>query len=688
MKKFFCLLICLLISVSGIVNASELNQTDEMSKKLEIVKERIPDTEEYDEFTANRREVNGDVAYSFEWTQSNADASKFLNISINSEDIITQYHFYSGKRSYDSKPSIKRLSSKNAAERAEELIFEINPLLKDRICVEVPKHESLYAGDYGFSIKRLENGIDVYGDTGYISINEDATEIIDFYINYTVGLKFHNSSNFISKDDAQNAYKDSLGLKLIYSIKYENNKKRTVSLKYVPSEDNNTYINAYDGSVFSRVDENKYQNETFSGSASNEKTMLDSVNSSNKFTPSEKAEIDKISNLLSVEEIQKIVYENKILDIDSSCKTTGSSVSRDYYDPERYYYFINFESSDGECRYSICCDAKDGQIINYNRFLNSMSGEAKLSETEALNRADVFARQLAKSYFTLDSNNTYIKNDNLSNGVSYNRVVNGIECAFGGINASVNKYDGKLNYFNISHDNLDFPEPDDIVSLEEATSSLFNAVNYKVIYIPSFVDGTVNAVCVYAFDSKSSIAIDAFNGKIESSVNDTEIIPYKDIDNHYAKEQIEELRRFGIGFSGGEFKPEDKITQGEYLTLLSAIFGGSGTPIILKDGYDYSATYKYATRNDIIDEKNINEGEILNRKTAAVMLVKAMGYDEVAKLEGIYITVFQDVNDKMGYITILNKMGVINGDGNKNFLPEKEITRAEAAMIIYNYLSR
>ncbi|NLM50551.1 MAG: S-layer homology domain-containing protein, partial [Clostridiaceae bacterium] len=61
-----------------------------------------------------------------------------------------------------------------------------------------------------------------------------------------------------------------------------------------------------------------------------------------------------------------------------------------------------------------------------------------------------------------------------------------------------------------------------------------------------------------------------------------------------------------------------------------------------------------------------------------------------ASLEGIFKTGFMDeaeiAPELVGYVAIAKGFKIINGDENGNFLPKKALTRAEAAIIIYNYL--
>ena len=57
-------------------------------------------------------------------------------------------------------------------------------------------------------------------------------------------------------------------------------------------------------------------------------------------------------------------------------------------------------------------------------------------------------------------------------------------------------------------------------------------------------------------------------------------------------------------------------------------------------------------------------------------------------MSNIYAPLYKDVTEDIGYVNILTGLNVISGDGTGYFNPEKEITKAQALIMIYNYLSR
>ena len=102
----------------------------------------------------------------------------------------------------------------------------------------------------------------------------------------------------------------------------------------------------------------------------------------------------------------------------------------------------------------------------------------------------------------------------------------------------------------------------------------------------------------------------------------------------------------------------------------------------------YDDVYIRACDFGIISDEEKNPDAVVTREMAAVYMIRAIGAEKYAKLDGIYKAPFPDVTNYVGYIAVLSGMGVINGDANGSFNPSSPITRADSAIMIYNYLSR
>lgn len=670
------------------VFASVSKLTDEITDKLAVVKSRISDTEAYDTFSGDKRTSETGDTYRFTWESTETDVYKRLYVVLNTEDVIINYSESEENISRETKPSVNKMTSLEAAEYAEKLLVKLNPTLEGRIIVQTPDYEDLYSNEYSFDIQRIENGIEVYGDTGYLTISADGSKILHFYINYTCGLDFKTDDGFISKDQAREAYESKLGLKLSYGTEYTSERSKTVRLRYVPSEDYKTYINAKNGEIFTVKDYYEYRTDSsknmFAAGA-----VSESAADNAGFSKAEQLELEKLGDLMTVEDAETAVRANGVLKIPVECKLVTSSVTKDYYNDDKYSYYLYFESSDYNSNCSVTCDAKTGEITDYYRYGKTRQ-EDTITDAQAQKIGEDAVNKLADAYITADDNNTYIIEKAENGSLLFRRYVNGVACEFNTIRITVDKADSSIISYSLTYDELEFPDPSTAISSAEIHDVLFDNSKYNVVYMPSVTEGEIHiveAVPVYAFSSGSR-RFDAFDGKNVNFSDNDDITDYNDIAGHYASEAINTLRRFGIGFAGGKFEPDRIITQGEFLALLETIFDYGRTPIILKAGYDFTNVYNYGIRNNIITADEKNSETPLTRETACVMLIKAMGYDEIASLNGIYVSIFTDVSAENGYIPILTAMGVVNGAGNGKFEPEAELTRADAIIMLYNYLSK
>ena len=73
---------------------------------------------------------------------------------------------------------------------------------------------------------------------------------------------------------------------------------------------------------------------------------------------------------------------------------------------------------------------------------------------------------------------------------------------------------------------------------------------------------------------------------------------------------------------------------------------------------------------------------------AAIFMVRAMGAEKYAELQGIWNCPFADITENQGYASLLYGMSIIKGDEAGNFNPDAYITNADSAIIIYNSLNK
>lgn len=669
--------------------------TDEMQNVLAQIKDRIPDTSAFENFTSESYNSNNKENYVFNWNSNTKDEYKSMHVGVSGSGIINQYHYYDetvyGRR--DDTPSVNRLSQDEALAKTKELVKKLNPDIYSALKIEkVRMYDSLFDSTYHFSIQRRENDIPVYQDTGYVVVNSDVSKIIDYSMQYTEGLTFADPSDIMDKNGAWEAFAKNAGMELQYRSEYKDDKETVVAV-YVPIIDSGEYINAESGKIEDIVHISYDTGYGISGganAATEDAASYGSMKADREMlTERELEEMDKVAGLISDTEAENIVRNMSELDFDSKMQKTGINLFKSWNNDDYYYRIIFASEADEDKEFArATVNAKTGELISWYR--DGKNSEEKLDKEEHIKLAEEVISKIAPAHF--GDKKDYRLNDDAENdySVSYIRYVNGVKFNNDTVNIKINPTNKKVMSYSLVYTDIEFPSLDNVISAEEAAKKLSEQASLTMYYIPSSSNGKVydGTVIGYMLDNLYNCELDANTGKINNTnISPDEALVYTDINGHYAEKAIKTLAQFGIGFEAGEYKPDELITQQEYAALLMSIFEYN-SPILLRDSEAVNSYYVRAVNDDIIREEDGNPKDALTREKAAVYMIRAMGAEEYAQLSGIYRQIFPDVTENIGYIDILAGMKVFNGDENGNFNPHKNLTRADAAMIIYNFLTK
>ena len=668
-KRLTALLLGAAVAVSA---AAPAFADDAVEKLLPSVKARAGISDEYTDFSSNYREFDGYTQYYFDWSD---DEDRSVSVSYNSYDVITSYSCYDGKVSYNGEVTLPKISLAEAKAAAQAFVDKLNPDKKGEFVVGDSDGGGALNYDYRFDVERIVNGVPVYGDMGNVRVSREDGSVSDVYLNYTPA-EFADISNKISADAAKKAYAEKLGTELVYES-YRDDDKIVMFPAYV-AKTPDKYIDALTGEVFEVPEIDKY-GVTNDAAAPMAETQAASGGSADKgLSKVEEAELDKITGLISKADIEARVRANETLAIPEGIALQTISLQRNYYDKDSYTYSLTFSGENAGA--GVSADAKTGEITDFWRYDRSDDSETELGEDERRAAEDKVFEALAGS---VKSEYKYIE-DGVNAG-TYTRIVNGVKVPGDTISINVDN-SGRLAYYGRRYSKAEFPSVDGAMSAEEAASKMLDAAGYDVKYLTYSTENGYASQPVYMVGDYSPM-VNPFTGELvnyrnEPYENETTELVYGDIDGHYAADKIKALADYGIGFAGGEFKPDEKITQKDFLYLLSKTFG------LYAEYADNDGIYSVAERRGILETDERADDTPLTRETAAVMMVRMMDAEKYAKLEGIYTTPFDDVSENIGYIAILYGMNVIKGDGNGHFNPENNMTRAEAACMIHSYLTR
>jgi len=149
---------------------------------------------------------------------------------------------------------------------------------------------------------------------------------------------------------------------------------------------------------------------------------------------------------------------------------------------------------------------------------------------------------------------------------------------------------------------------------------------------------------------------------------------------------INSLAEYGVGFNTDEFKPKNKIKQKDFMYLL---FKSMNSWRDISEE-DIDKVYDEFLKSKVIKAEEKNPEKIVTKEEAVKYIVRAMNFGKIADLPGIFDDIFKDSEDispgLKGYVNIAYGLGIISGDGTEFINPKVELTREDAANIIYKYM--
>ena len=176
---------------------------------------------------------------------------------------------------------------------------------------------------------------------------------------------------------------------------------------------------------------------------------------------------------------------------------------------------------------------------------------------------------------------------------------------------------------------------------------------------------------------------------------------YSDVpDGHWACSDIEKAGQYGLiqGYGDGRFGLGDSLNRASFVTILCRMFSWKvvtpETPsyIDVQPGSWYYSDVETALANGALDRTvSFRPEDPISREEMAVMLVRALGYEQLAEENYDFDLPFEDVTENKSYITLAWQIGLTNGieqDGKLLFQPTASAKREEAAAMLVRVYER
>lgn len=152
------------------------------------------------------------------------------------------------------------------------------------------------------------------------------------------------------------------------------------------------------------------------------------------------------------------------------------------------------------------------------------------------------------------------------------------------------------------------------------------------------------------------------------------------------------------GYPDGSFGVGLDITRAEFVTVLCQMFGWEPVEepgeIIFDDVKGWAKKFIYAAlAHGAVDaDPSFRPQDPISREEMAVMLVKALGYGDLAEKRAEAELPFADVAENKGYIRVAYDIGMTSGvpgpEGTVSFLPHDSAKREEAATMLVSVYER
>ncbi len=699
-----------LMSSVSIVSYAESDAA--MKQALTYVKQRIDIPEELNEFTYRSGVSNNRNYYNFNWT--NEDNGDYSNISARIiGQVITSYSHIDSKANdfEDGSYSFGKLTQEEILKKAEEWVKKLNPTIYKNIeILEDTLNVSISNNRARVNIRRVKNGIPVNGQTGSMVIDKNTGRLIDFRISWTMGASFANPEKTVSVETAIDGYKLDIPVELIYTTEYDYTTKiYTPHLIYRQTKSGQIdaltgRLSTFEESYAEYGDDDDVEVEEDAAVGDENPGAGGGVN----FTPEEIEKMEVENNLIKADQAVKNLHEMGIFAMGNNPQVDYSNCSYDerlgaytryvsFSSNDKNYYPIDDEPiplpeveeimaeevAEEEELYtsgSFTINAETGEILNFYTWSGN-NADKKLTKKNATKLLNSYLEKLAGdkaeefkltdlsyrySSYNIDGTpaaDAYITSVSSSSP----RYIYDIPSTAEDVGLTINS-SKKITSYHLDYYGIEYPEPEGIISADEAYDSFFEQTEFALQYRLAVKEKKTLSAIVY--NTSDYLCIDAFTGK-RTNWNGSEITEtykggYTDLEGCEYREIAEKLAMYNITLMDeqGRLNADAYITREDFASLAREI-----------------GCYYY---------NNGASGSMkLTRQFAAKILTSSVISEECAELSGIFKSPFSDVSESnkyVGYIAVANAMGLMEGKNGK-FRPSSKVTRGEALQLIYDYLA-
>ncbi len=512
--------------------------------------------------------------------------------------------------------------------------------------------------------------------------------------------------------------RDTLSLRLEYVLDEEAEK---AVLRYLPNGIDSFYVDDASGRLVNLTE--LYEELGKSGGSDFAEDRAESAptaaaNNAGGLTQAEQLGTDKLKGTLSKEVLDQKARAISQLGLSSYTLATVSYREEELVKDApvisaRLSYAKRVEEE--TCRRMVTVDAKTGELLGvYSYRPWSQENEQKVSEETARRTAEAFLQAQQRTRFALCAAYTgdpaYVRENGRYGTWSfrYARQEGGYFFPQDQFSVGVDTIDGSIaSYSQTWSEDMQFDSPEGIISMEEAVGAYFQTfrVTGGYIAVPQKLDlsdpehmplaemgySALNCLKLGWQLTAAEERVTGIDAKTGQPVRWQSVsrspVEYSDLEGSPVREAAQALAEYGIGYAGGQLRPEQELTQLDLMSLLASTQGTLTDPENLEDNADQ--IYRIAYSIGALRREERNDGQRQTRMDVVKVLLNAGGYGPAARLQGIYRTSFSDEESipvqLLGYAALAQAMNVVAGD---TFAPGQTATRGDAIMMLYAFMQR
>jgi hypothetical protein len=677
------------------------------------------------------------------WTLNWSAEGESLNVSADGSGKIYYYSRYIDNADYRYSndfapkfPSVTREQARTVAEAFLDKVLDNNESCD--LSQTNPYDIAFDVESYYFNSVLKINDLDTPID---ISIRVSSSDLSVSYFRrgdqYTVYMDdIPSNVPVTSKEEAFGLLVGTVQMKLEY-VPDHGGKDEPVKavLRYLPISTGNYVVNAKTGELINITEllEDITRDGGLAGAGADMAVAENDATAQKSLTETELMGISKLEGVLNREELDSKAKQITEFGIDSDYVLNEVN----YYlntDTDEVFAYLTYykrvvpseDSDDRNVSYSykrLTLDAKSGDIVSLSTSYGGGDYSKIERDRDALQKkAEAFLQKYFNQHFVktdlYEDTGYAIPYPELyyryypSESYVFSQKENGYFFPTNSLHISVNAETGTIDSFYKNwNENVVFDLADGIISNDTACAAYAKAHETKLSYValpvqvdPSHPDLIRYAELGYSYiyelilgytnvTDKYIIGVDAKTGEVISMDyrQTTKSFEYDDIAGHYAEKQILKLAEHGVGYPGKSFKPSEKLTQLDMVLLFLSADGYRIDTDGLTDE-QINEVYNAAYSRNIIRKDEKDSKKLMTRAEVLRAILRMSGYDKTADLKGIYKCNFSDASSikeaDFGYFAIAQGLGVIRGDSKGNANPYSTITRVEAALMLYNFMSR